>query len=446
MHATTHPPEWVSSAYAEDASPRGPPHALGRGSAISRSSAASHSAGAGAVCGALVTAWLGRFRHMGWTLLVILGLFGALVTFQILLNILEASARNRMEFRTLALNELAASFIGSGLATYALVFFIGGTMALIIGQFVYCLFKCLVLLLAARDDIQRSRFGHGLKNLLQGSIAITLAECANMASVQMQRPIMGARLGLEAAGIWSRVYQVVLLQLTAVVQPLDNLILPIFARLRDEKERFHSGLLAAIQVVGLVTLPICSITALAAPFVVPLLFGPSWSALIVPLQIGSAILFFRGMERLFLSAARASGGMRARSFIQIAQLAVIVVFLYIAAPNGLVTASWAFLAALFIGFALSIASIRHTTGLEPVKVLLILMPGAALAVVPLAGAGAVALLLQASMEDFIPMVAAGVALLAGLAGLWTVRDRLLHPLVASAATTIALKMRSRTTD
>src|SRR5688572_2177490 len=36
--------------------------------------------GAGAVCGALVTAWLGRFRHMGWTLLAILGLFGALVT------------------------------------------------------------------------------------------------------------------------------------------------------------------------------------------------------------------------------------------------------------------------------------------------------------------------------------------------------------------------------
>jgi MFS family permease len=36
--------------------------------------------GAGAVCGALVTAWLGRFRGMGWTLLAILGLFGALTT------------------------------------------------------------------------------------------------------------------------------------------------------------------------------------------------------------------------------------------------------------------------------------------------------------------------------------------------------------------------------
>ena len=36
--------------------------------------------GAGAVCGALITAWLGRFRHMGWTLLVIQALFGILVT------------------------------------------------------------------------------------------------------------------------------------------------------------------------------------------------------------------------------------------------------------------------------------------------------------------------------------------------------------------------------
>ena len=36
--------------------------------------------GAGAVCGALVTAWLGRFHHMGRTLLTILVVFGALVT------------------------------------------------------------------------------------------------------------------------------------------------------------------------------------------------------------------------------------------------------------------------------------------------------------------------------------------------------------------------------
>jgi MFS family permease len=36
--------------------------------------------GAGAVCGALVTAWLGRFRHMGWAVLITQAVFGALVT------------------------------------------------------------------------------------------------------------------------------------------------------------------------------------------------------------------------------------------------------------------------------------------------------------------------------------------------------------------------------
>jgi MFS family permease len=36
--------------------------------------------GAGAVCGALVTAWLGRFKHMGRALLTTLGAFGMLVT------------------------------------------------------------------------------------------------------------------------------------------------------------------------------------------------------------------------------------------------------------------------------------------------------------------------------------------------------------------------------
>jgi MFS family permease len=36
--------------------------------------------GAGAVCGALLVAWLGRFRHMGWTVLLTQAMFGALVT------------------------------------------------------------------------------------------------------------------------------------------------------------------------------------------------------------------------------------------------------------------------------------------------------------------------------------------------------------------------------
>ena len=36
--------------------------------------------GAGAVSGALVTAWLGKFRHMGWAVLVTQAVFGALVT------------------------------------------------------------------------------------------------------------------------------------------------------------------------------------------------------------------------------------------------------------------------------------------------------------------------------------------------------------------------------
>ena len=35
--------------------------------------------GAGAVCGALIVAWLGRFRHMGLALLIIQAIFGALV-------------------------------------------------------------------------------------------------------------------------------------------------------------------------------------------------------------------------------------------------------------------------------------------------------------------------------------------------------------------------------
>jgi predicted MFS family arabinose efflux permease len=42
--------------------------------------------GAGAVCGALITAWLGRFRHMGWAVLAVNGVLILVVAIYVLVK------------------------------------------------------------------------------------------------------------------------------------------------------------------------------------------------------------------------------------------------------------------------------------------------------------------------------------------------------------------------
>lgn len=370
-------------------------------------------------------------------------LFSVLLSLQIAINILEALAKRALNFKLLAVNELVASFIGNGLFPALLALIGWKAIALVAGQIVYSLFKLAVLGFKNRDQVLQSPRFQGASDLTAGSFSIMTAEAANMATVHIQRPMVGQELGAAAAGVWSRVYQIILIELTIVIQPLDNVILPIFSRLRAERERFSAGLVAAIQAVGLTTLPIAALTVVWTPVMVPILFGPAWLQLIVPLQIGSCIVFFRGIERVLLSVSRAAGTMKVRAYIQVVQLALIVACLFPALRFGLVASSWAYIGALALGFVVSLVSMRMTTGLGAVDVMRALAPGVGIASGPLALGAVTAGVTGRPLGDALSVciVTAGVAVSGLLVMLKP--ERFLSPLLATAIASNIARLRRR---
>lgn len=263
-----------------------------------------------------------------------------------------------------------------------------------------------------------------------------------MALIQLQRPIIGNRIGVEAAGLWARVYQIILLQLSALVQPLDNLFLPTLTKLNGEIERQQASVLSMIQLVGLVTLPCATATILTAPYLVPLLFGDAWRPLIEPLQIGSTILFFRGFERILISSSRALGTMTKRAQIQIVQLFIVLTLIYFAAPFGILWASWAYLGALTIGFSISLHTLRATVNISTSKVVEALIPGLVLATPPLLTS-----LMFKNLEllniDSLSMLAAMLSFIGAVAILMRWRHKLLLPTSIAAIQRISHKISSK---
>lgn len=359
-------------------------------------------------------------------------LFGMLLILQIAVNILEALTKRELNFRLLATNELGASILGNGIIPAVLALSGWQSMALVMGQLVYSFIKLSMLSLRNRNTVfQVPRFSEAA-NLMNGAWSIMIAESANMATVHMQRPMVGRVLGASAAGIWSRVYQIIVIQLTLVVQPLDNIVLPIFSRIRNDKEKFSSALFAAIQMVGITTLPIAAITIIFTPLMVPILFGPAWEELEIPLQIGSIIVFFRGIERVLLSVSRATGTMKARAAIQVVQLALIMVFLLPALEYGLVVSSWAYIVALALGFSISLAFMYRTTGIKLKDVIVALIPGILLAGIPLALGTLATVLLGEAFGGAISICVVTMVLAAMVVILCLNTKRYLSPMLATA--------------
>lgn len=369
--------------------------------------------------------------------------FALLSVLQIALNTTEAIIRRELRMRLIAANELFAAAVGNGLVAIGLALAGMGATALIIGQLVYCLQKMGGLVFAVRKELFGSRELSGAAVLLEGSMSIVVAEAANMATVHVQRPIVGAGLGIEEAGLWSRVYQIILIELSVLVQPLDHLVVPIFSRLRGETSHFASALAAALQVVAVTTLPVALLTLVWAPLVVPVLFGRAWVPLIVPLQIGSIILFFRGVERVLLSTSRAAGTMQARASIQLTQLVIIVGAILATLQYGLVAVSFAYIGSLALGSVLSLTFMRHTTGLSAPLAIGAIAPGVAIAGAPLLCGLALSVATGQPLHAPVPLAVTTLGTVAAVAVAVIARRRVLHPLVAASLSSFG--RRSRTT-
>lgn len=302
--------------------------------------------------------------------------FTVLTFFQIILNILEASCKRDLKFRIIAKSEIISAFLGSGLITIVLALMGYQIYSLILGQMVYCIIKIIFLYANISNIFVNQRISkRNLKILMSNSGYITLAELSNIAMIQIQRPIIGMQINTGAAGIWSRVYQIIIIQLSVVVQPIDYMALPLLAKMKEDKGYLEEVVLSLLQVVSLITLTCASFTVFLAPLLIPILLGPKWVDLIIPLQIGALIVFFRAIERVLLSVSRAIGVMKLRAAIQFIQLLIVIVFLFMFSGNGLIKASWALISALMLGFLISLYTTNLTIGISTKKFFKCISPG-----------------------------------------------------------------------
>jgi hypothetical protein len=95
------------------------------------------------------------------------------------------------------------------------------------------------------------------------------------------------------------------------------------------------------------------------------------------MQIGAITFFFRGIDRILLTTARATGHVRSRAVAQVVQLAIVMGAIYAAAPGGLERVAAAYVGAQALSLALMVGIFCFATGVSVGRVVLRMIPGIA---------------------------------------------------------------------
>jgi O-antigen/teichoic acid export membrane protein len=191
-----------------------------------------------------------------------------------------------MHFRSLGLVEIVSTFasgvLGVGAAALGADYW-----ALVIQTLAYeAIYMLLILFVSGLPDLSWST--SAARRLWSMSSRVMGADLVNYVSDQSDKFFIARFLGPTSLGLYSLAFRV--LQLTlAVLTQVGRVVLPMFARLQDDRERLGRAFLNVLEIVALILCPAMTLTILLAPVAVPLIFGGAWADAVVPLQLTAAM-------------------------------------------------------------------------------------------------------------------------------------------------------------
>ena len=111
------------------------------------------------------------------------------------------------------------------------------------------------------------------------------AQLVTYASNNIDKIVLGLRVGPQAVGLYDRAYQILMLPLNQIRAPATRVALPVLSRLTTDVRAYTEFLLRGQSVLMHVLLFIFSLGAATAFISVPVVLGQQWEASVVLFQI-----------------------------------------------------------------------------------------------------------------------------------------------------------------
>jgi PST family polysaccharide transporter len=250
-------------------------------------------------------------------------------------NTAGALLRRTLDFRKIFWVTVGGYVIGFAGVAVPLAIMGFGVWSLVLGALGDAVVETVLLLVVVRHPI-RPLIGRSETRDLTGYAAgISLGEILRFGSRTGDNFVIGRWLGDGALGLYTKAYGLMRIPAQYLGEVFNSVLFPAFSELQNERPRLAAAYLRSTELAILLSAPVLSGMAVAAPHLVVGLLGPNWEASVRPLQILSLVGVLSTSIPLASSVANALGRVYAVS-LRDGLFAVALVGLgYLAIPGGI---------------------------------------------------------------------------------------------------------------
>jgi O-antigen/teichoic acid export membrane protein len=122
---------------------------------------------------------------------------------------------------------------------------------------------------------------------------------------KLDHMLIGRFLGVSALGAYAVAYNVMLMPLSRIAQPVVEVLFPAMSRIQDDRPRMAAMWLRANRLIGAISIPAMVGLIIVAPEFVATLFGKRWESAVPVIQILAWVGLLQSLQRLNSSVLQA---------------------------------------------------------------------------------------------------------------------------------------------
>jgi len=211
----------------------------------------------------------------------------------------EALLKRQMRFVALSVIGFVA-LLANILTTIIMAWYGAGYWALVVGQLALGLVGAVGAWVVCRWRPGWPGGYEEVRSLVAFGRNLTGFGIINYFARNLDNLLIGRVWGTVALGFYAKAYQLLLLPIDQINEPLTSVAVPALSRLTDAPERYRQAYLRLLEKVALVTMPGVALMIATADWLVLIVLGPQWS------ETGR-IFALLGIAGLFQAVANTTG-------------------------------------------------------------------------------------------------------------------------------------------
>jgi PST family polysaccharide transporter len=215
--------------------------------------------------------------------------------------------RRRLEFDLIFKAELTAYLVGYTAVSITLAALGHGLLGLVAGTLVTHAILCCLVLYFARPPLGFGWSWEDARELIGFGGGVSLTRLFGAAATRVDNIAIGRFLTAADLGLYARAYNIMFLPLIRFTGIFSSVLLPVYAKMQDDRPRIADGYLKVLGASTLFVFPLMVGLMLSARYVVVGVYGPKWEGATLALRVLCAAGVFKIGSSMAASVVQASG-------------------------------------------------------------------------------------------------------------------------------------------